>query len=70
MYIAKTKKQFEVFFRAEILPDLKSQEREWQGKVNASIDYPLRREAWNNLIDSMIKERELPAYAENWCAPW
>lgn len=69
MYMCKTKKEFEKYFRSEILPFIKAEESKYV--VNRfSVDYPMRREEWNNLIDILIKDRQLPQYAENWCAPW
>jgi len=66
MYIAKTKKEFLEYFKAEFLPEIKKQENEFQ----PGIDRPMRREAWNNLIDSYLRDRMLPRIAENWCCPW
>lgn len=64
--IAKTKKDFEKYFRAEILPLIKEVEL----KQGNGIDACMRREEWNNLIDMYIKDRQLPRIAENWIAPW
>jgi hypothetical protein len=64
-YIAKTKKQFEAYFKSEILPHVKTQYEQ-----DNRIDYPARREEWNNCIDELLKNRQLPRNAENWCCPW
>lgn len=64
----KTKKEFLKYFKAEILPKIQKMEKEYFGKP--SIDYPLRREEWNNIIDSMVQDRDLPKHAINWSCPW
>jgi len=66
--IAKTKKEFESYFRQEVLPELQKMEKECFGKT--SIDYPLRREEWNNLIDRLVDEKQLPKKALDWSCPW
>ena len=64
--IARNKKDFEKFFRAEIMPGIREQENQY----TPGIDYPLRRETWNNLIDSLLKDRALPRRAYDWVCPW
>lgn len=61
----RTKAAFLRHFRAEILPAVREQYEQ-----DRRVDAPARREAWNNLIDAMIKDRELPRYAERWVCPW
>jgi len=64
----RTKKDFLKFFRAEILPEIQKMEKEYFGRP--SIDHPLRREEWNNIIDAMVTDRELPKHAIEWSCPW
>ena len=61
----QTKKDFEKFFRAEILPEIRE-----QYERDNRIDCPARREAWNNIIDAMVTDNELPKRAINWSCPW
>ena len=51
------KKQFEQMFETEIEPNIPKN------------DKPRLREAWNNIIDSFIKDRTLPEKAGNWPHP-
>lgn len=62
----KTKKEFEKWFRAEVMPYVRAKEAEY----NHRLDLPLRREEWNNTIDAMVKGRELPKRAYDWFCPW
>jgi transposase len=71
----QNKRDFERWFRAEILPEIRAMEREFtlnSGQVNKrfTVDRPMRRESWNNLIDAMVKEKELPIHAMDWTCPW
>jgi hypothetical protein len=50
------KKQFEVFFKSEIEP-------------SCGNDKPMKRQAWNDLIDSMLKDGTLNKRAGNWSHP-
>jgi len=59
------KRKFESFFRAEILPDIREQYEQ-----DRRIDYPARREAWNNLTDDMVRSGYLPQRAYEWVCPW
>lgn len=68
--IAKTRRDFTKYFKAEYLPSIKAQEAAWQEKTNPTIDYPFRRETWNNLIDSLVRDKQLPKQAIDWEAPW
>lgn len=61
----KTKKEFEKFFKSEILPAVRETYEQ-----DRRIDYPARREEWNNTIDFMVKDRQLPQRAVNWSCPW
>jgi hypothetical protein len=65
-YICTTRKDFIVIFKQDFMPQIKAEENRYQ----PGIDYPLRRETWNNLIDSLVKGLELPAYAMDWACPW
>lgn len=67
--LAHNKKDFEKYFRENELPLIIEQEKKYQGTKHY-IDYPLRREWWNNLIDSLQKDNQLPRNADNWCCPW
>jgi hypothetical protein len=68
--IAKTRRDFIRHFKAEYLSALKQQEAAWQERTNPTIDYPYRREYWNNLIDSLVRDNQLPKQAIDWVAPW
>jgi hypothetical protein len=59
-----TKKAFEDLFREEVLPHVI--ERYEQDGIP---DKPARREAWNNTVDSYIRDRILPESAGNWGHP-
>ena len=61
-----TKRQFEEMFREEILPHLVEHE---QQRGSRFPDKPGRREAWNNTVDSYIRDRQLPASAGDWGHP-
>lgn len=61
----KTKKEFENYFKNLVLPNIRS-EYEWGRR----IDYPARREAWNNTIDMLVRDEELPEKARDWSCPW
>ena len=61
-----TKRQFEEMFREEILPHLVEHE---QQRGSRFPDKPGRREAWNNTVDSYIRDRQLPESAGNWTHP-
>jgi len=63
--IARNKKEFESYFRQEILPIIR-RAYEQDGRV----DYPASREVWNNEIDALVKEGMLPKRAEEWVPPW
>jgi len=64
--IFTTKKEFEKYFRDEIVPQLKEQERQYM----TGVDVPLRRETWNNITDALVTEEELPRKAREWNPPW
>ena len=59
-----TKKQFEEFFRGEVLPSVV--ERYEQDGIP---DKPARHEAWNDTVDAYIRDRALPEAAGNWSHP-
>ncbi len=53
-------------FKEDILPVIKS-EYEQDGR----IDYPARREAWNNYTDALRTDEEITEHAYNtWACPW
>ena len=62
----KTKKEFEKYFRQETLPAIRREEQNY----GPGIDYPMRREEWNNIIDMMVTNKELPKRALDWSCPW
>lgn len=56
--------QFEEFYREEVLPGIvRMYER------NGRPDYAARREAWNDTVDSMVRDGTLPSDAEAWSLP-
>jgi len=61
-----TKKEFEKIFRKEYMPGIRDKERQYTD----GIDYPLRREEWNNIIDLLVKDNVLPKQAFDWVCPW
>ena len=65
MYIARTKKEYEKYFRTEVLPFIRE-----QFEQDKRIDYPARRETWNNDIDALVRDRQLPQRAIDWVCPW
>jgi len=62
----RTKKEFEKFFRQEVLPFIRAEEN----KYRPGVDRPMRREEWNNTIDAMVQDGELPERACDWVSPW
>lgn len=61
----RTKREFERFFREEILPSIRDQYEQ-----DGRIDYPARREAWNNTTDAMAQDRAIPPHGREWVCPW
>lgn len=61
----RTKKQFESFFRAEILPEIRAEYEQ-----DGYMDIPARREAWNDLADAMAADRAIPKHGAEWVCPW
>ena len=59
-----TKKQFEQHFREEVLPSFFAREQEV-----GFPDKPGRRTAWNNLVDSYMRDGMLPPSAGDWGHP-
>lgn len=62
----KTRKQFVDYFRTEVMPTVRMTEKSQGG----GIDNPLRCETWNNLVDSMVTDRQLPRCATRWDNPF
>jgi hypothetical protein len=60
----KTKTEFTRYFRAEILPIIRE-----RYEADGMRDLPARREAWNDTIDAMVKDRQLPRCAVDWVCP-
>lgn len=52
----KTRKQFEQYFKANIEPSINN-------------DLPALRQAWNDTIDALCRERTLPERARDWSHP-
>lgn len=61
----RTKADFLRYFRTDVLPAVREQYEQ-----DRSVDVPARRETWNNLIDAMVQDRELPRHAVAWVCPW
>jgi len=64
-YVANTRRDFESYFRREILPYIRD-----RFEPDRRIDYPARREAWNDHIDALLQDGELPDRASEWRCPW
>lgn len=64
-YLFTNKKEFKKYFVAEILPAIRER-YEQDGRV----DYPARREEWNNLVDAMAQDGEIPPRGADWVCPW
>jgi len=62
--LAKTKKEYTVYFKAEILPMIKEAYEQ-----DGQADYVARAEAWNDDIDGLVRDRQLPSRARDWCCP-
>lgn len=65
MYIARTKRDFEQYFREEVLPTTRA-----MFEQDRRVDVTARREAWNDTIDLLLKDGALPPRAEQWICPW
>ncbi len=60
------KRQVLELFKSEVLPFIRN-----QYETDRRIDYPARREAWNNFTDSLHKDRLISNFAyNNWACPW
>lgn len=57
--------EFEDMFRNEIMPNIEEKENEGVGIP----DYPLRRETWNDTMDSYINDGMLDESAGNYSLP-
>jgi hypothetical protein len=64
-YVAKTRRDFESYFRREILPYVRD-----LFEPDGRVDKPARREEWNNHIDVLLRDGELPPRAVEWRCPW
>jgi hypothetical protein len=63
--MARTKKEYLRYFKSEVLPFIREQYEQ-----DRRVDYTARRETWNNDIDSLVRDRQLPQRAINWVCPW
>ena len=60
------KKEALRLFRSEVLPIIRDQYEQ-----DRRIDYPARREAWNNFTDSLHRDRQISDWAaDNWTNPF
>lgn len=59
-----TKSEAFAEFRAQVLPSIVA-----RYERDGVPDKPARREAWNNHVDSLIREGVLPERAEHWTHP-
>jgi hypothetical protein len=62
----KTKKEALTCFKRDCLFWIEEQEKEW----GCGVDKIYRREVWNNWVDSMLKDRQLPKRAIEWSNPF
>ena len=61
-----TKKEALADFKENILPFIKKRYEQ-----DGRIDYPARREAWNNYTDSLCKDGKItPKQYATWAYPW
>jgi len=60
-----TKKEFEKEFRQDYLPLIRK-----DYEPNGKMDVPARREIWNDIIDTLVRDETLPERALNWTCPW
>lgn len=59
-----TKSEIIEYFKENILPCIKT-----TYESDRIIDEPARREAWNDMIDLLIKDRSVSKSAEDWGLP-
>lgn len=77
-----TEAEFSAYFKAECIPLIVYQEKKWQLGTDGQDqplaqepgtvlhpDRPLRREDWNNTVDSFIQDDRLPESAGDWDHP-
>ena len=65
MYQASTRQDFIAnIWKPELLPAVKAQYEQ-----DGMRDIPARRETWNNYIDALVQDRQLPRHAVNWSCP-
>ena len=61
-----TKRDFETYFRSEVMPFVRAQESAWGN----GVDNCLRREAWNNETDAWCKMGRISSHQyETWVHP-
>lgn len=56
-YTFTNQKAFREWFNEAILPEMKE------------LDAPSVRQSWNNIIDDMMRNGEIPERAGSWCCP-
>lgn len=59
-----TKKEVVRLFNTEILPAVRARYEQ-----DGIPDWPARREEWNNYVDSLIKDGQVPRSADGWSGP-
>lgn len=64
----KIKKEFLDYFRMEILPDIRREERQY--KKENQIDYLIRYCAWRDLVGNLVAKKQLPERALDWSNPY
>jgi len=62
--IATTRKEFIKYFRSEVLPGIRQHERKYM--LSGRVDISLRYQTWNDLIDSLVTDKQLPEKALDW----
>jgi hypothetical protein len=60
-----TKKQIVAIFKEDILPCVKAEYEQ-----DNRIDYPARREAWNNWLDSLRTDNTITEEQASYTCPW
>ena len=60
-----TKREFESYFRREILPAVRA-----RFEKDGVPDRAARREVWITQIDTLEKDGQIPERARDWLCPW
>lgn len=61
----RTKEELVSEFEETILPYVKAKYEQ-----DRRIDYPARRGAWNDWLDSLCKDRQITERQANYACPW